>query len=77
MGIALEKQLRVGNPSHKGEGAILMGKGGGSHYVIMLYWNFIVILGTVKDFIGYLFSLYFCCFIYFVSIAIGKGKSGS
>ena len=29
MGIALEKQLRGGNPSHKGEGTILMGKGGG------------------------------------------------
>ena len=34
---------------------------GGSHYVILLYWNFIV-LGTVKDFIRYLFSIYFCCF---------------
>ena len=81
-GIALEKQWRGGNASHNGEeGAILMGKDGGrgshSHYVIMLYWNFVVLLDTVKDFIGYLFSLYFCCFTYFVSIEIGKGKSAS
>ena len=39
--------------------------------------NFYVLLGTVKDFIGYLFSLYFCCFTYFVSIEIGKGISVS
>ena len=60
----------------QGGGGILMGKGG-SRYVILLYWNFIVLLDTVKGFIGYLFSLYFCCFTYFVSIEIGKGKSAS
>ena len=32
-------------------------------------------LGTVEDFIGYLFSLYYCCFTCFVSIENGKAKS--
>ena len=45
-----------------------------SHYVILLYSNFIAIL-TVKDFIGYLFSLNYCCFTCLVSIEIGKAKS--
>ena len=37
-----------------------------------------VLLGTVKDFIGYIFSLYFCCLTYFVSIIeFGKAKSAS
>ena len=33
-------------------------------YVILLYCETLlqVLLGTVKDFIGYLFSLYYCCF---------------
>ena len=51
--------------------------GEGGHYVTLLYWNFIFLLGTVKDFIGFLFSLYFCCFTYFVSTEIGKGKTVS
>ena len=45
-----------------------------SHYVILLYSNFIAIL-TVKDFIGYLFSLNYCCFTCLISIEIGKAKS--
>ena len=78
IGIALEKQWWSGNGSHYGEVVILMGKGWvGFHCVILLYWNFIVLLGTVKEFIGYLFSLYFCCFAYFVSIQFGKGKRAS
>ena len=53
-----------------------MGKGA-SPYVILLNWNFIikVLLGTVKDFMGYLFSLYYCGFTCFVSIEIGFAKS--
>ena len=45
------------------KGALLIGKAG-SHYVILLYCETLlqVLLGTVKDFIGYLFSLYYCCF---------------
>ena len=46
MGIELEKQWRGRNASHNVEEAISMGKGG-SHCVILLYWNFIVLLGTV------------------------------
>ena len=45
-----------------------------SHYVKYCYIENLlqVLLGTAKDFIGYLFSLYYCCF---VSIEIGKAKS--
>ena len=35
----------------------------------------LVLLGTAKDFTEYLFSLYYCCFNYFLSIAIDKAKS--
>ena len=37
---------------------------GRSHYVILLYCETLlqVLLSTVKDFTGYLFSLYYCCF---------------
>ena len=46
-----------------GGGSFHIGKAG-SHYVILLYCETLlqVLLGTVKDFIGYLFSLYYCCF---------------
>ena len=62
-----------GNASHKvkGTGQFLWGKGG-FHYVILLHWN---LLGTVKYFIGYLSSLYYCCLNCFISIEIGKAKS--
>ena len=63
-------------PSHKGERPVVMGKGG-SHYVILLFWNFsyfeaVFLLDTVKKFTGYHVSLYYCCFTCFVSIEIWK-----
>ena len=37
---------------------------GCSHEVILLFWSFIEVLpDIVKAFIGYLFTLYYCCFI--------------
>ena len=50
-------------------------KNGGSHYVILLYWNFIVSLtGYSKIFYRtpLSLSLYYCCFTYFVFIEIGS-----
>ena len=48
----------------------------GSHYKILLHWNFIISLTWyVKDFIGYLFLLYYCFLTCFVSVEIGKAKS--
>ena len=35
----------------------------------------VCLTSTVKDFIGYLFPLYYCCFTCFTSIGIGKTKS--
>ena len=48
--------------SQKG-GFFHIGKAG-SHFVILLYYETLlqVLLGTVKDFIGYLFSLYYWCY---------------
>ena len=43
-----------------GSGVVLNGKG-----VSLMYWVFIIILlGTAKDFIGYLFYLHYCCFLF-------------
>ena len=56
-------------------GLFLIGKEGG----ILTICNTAetLLLGTLKDFIGYLLSLNFCCFTCFVSTEIGKAKSAS
>ena len=45
------------------KGALFIGKAG-SHYVILLYCETLLQV-LLKDFIGYLFSLYYCCFTCF------------
>ena len=62
------------NASHK-KRASFMKKRGVSHYIILLYCeiSLSVLLSTVKCFIRYLFSLYYC-FTCFVSIGIAKAK---
>ena len=62
------------NITHK-LGTLFIGKAG-SHCVMLLFCETLyVLLGTVKNFIGYLFSLYYCCFNCFISTEIGKVKS--
>ena len=40
-------------------GPVFMGVTSGSHYIILIFGNFVqVLMGTVKAFIDYLFSLY-------------------
>ena len=66
------KAINLGSdPSHK-KGALFIGKAD-SHYVILLYCETFLqlLLGTVKDFIGYRFLLYYCCFTC-LSLAIPK-----
>ena len=43
------------------KGALFIGKAG-SHYIILLYYETLCGVYTVKDFIGYLFLIYCCCF---------------
>ena len=43
--------------------------------VLKLYFNFDWVLLIILQDTRYLFSLYYCCFTYFVSIEIGKTKS--
>ena len=52
-------------------------EGGSSYYVIILCCETLLLVfrGTVKGYVGHLFSLYYSCFTCFVSIQIGKVKS--
>ena len=56
--LGLVMQVTKGGSFHR-EGRFSLCK-----YVILLYCETLLqdLLGTVKDFIGYLFSLYYCCF---------------
>ena len=59
----LKSSIEGDDASHK-RGALFIGKAD-SHYVILLYCKTLlqVLMGiSVKDFIGYLFSLYYYCF---------------
>ena len=76
--IASEKQWQGGNASYKREGYFNgeeVRGWWGFHCVLKLYC--LTILGPVKHFTRYHFSLYLCCFTYFVCIEIGKDKSAS
>ena len=56
-------QLEVAMQVTKGGGDLFIGTAG-SHYIILLYCEMLLQIWvyTVKDFIGYLFSLRYCCF---------------
>ena len=59
-----------GGGSFYGEGGFLLCNTAVLKLYFRSYWA-----DTVKDFIGYLFSLYCCCFTCFVSIEVSKSKS--
>ena len=60
---AQKSSIGDGDASHK-RGTLFIGKAG-SHYVILPYFETLLqfLLGIyLKDFIRYLFALYYCCF---------------
>ena len=71
-GDALRWSFGVAMHAKRGR-VVFIGKGD-SHYVNYCYIETLlqVLLGIVIDFIGFPFSLYYCCF---VSIEIGNAKS--
>ena len=70
------KFIKWGQQCNSKRGWLFIGKEV-SHYVTLLYCETLLslLMGTVKDFRTYLFSLYYCCFTCFVSNDIGKTKN--
>ena len=62
-----------GNASHKGGGSFY-GEGEFSLCNAVVLKLYLSLNGTVKDFIGYLISLYYSCFTCFIFIEIGRSK---
>ena len=62
-----------GNASHKGGGSFY-GEGEFSLCNAVVLKLYLSLNGTVKDFIGYLISLYYSCFTCFIFIEIGRPK---